>query len=99
MKSIRVLTLIAFVSTLGFVGGCENTSPTIQQVYLTKGNNTYIQLDLKGRVANNTEEILAAISFFEQQHPELEVISWQAVERHNLFDFVDGLWVNHRPRK
>lgn len=108
MKNIRAFLLVVFVSTLGFVGGCkkwdELASPPQAEdcsfkkaTPVTIGNHTYIRMDIVEYPDKCTTVILGMLMLFEQEHPELEVISWSIEKRFNSV-YMGGLWVNHRPR-
>ncbi len=81
---------------------------------ITVGNHTYIPLLIGGLPRYKVNDILLALKEFEQEHPELEVTSWN-IEKHiqnirtsapsiytqgqsELNYYIDGLWVNHRLR-
>lgn len=112
MKSMRVLALIVFAATIGFVSGCEINGEAAKRAMkekieqarigslehaLTIGNHTYIPLNFNGTPEKYTRPILNTLKFFEQEHPELEVTSWSVGERYT-YTYIYGLWVNHRPR-
>lgn len=127
MKSIRALTLIAFASTVGFVG-CDNSPkpsvlgqaspPSVMyqpdekdlpfpiainlSVIKTLGNHSYIPMNVVGCDDECAGIILVVLNQFEKAHPELDVTSWNPVNRSSSYGTsanLSGLWVNHRPRE
>jgi hypothetical protein len=69
---------------------------------ITVGNHTYIPLYIGGKPHNHASDILTDLNAFEQEHPELELTSWN-IEKvqyaHGVDEYIYGLWVNHRPRE
>ena len=66
---------------------------------VTKGNNSWIPLDLDGTPARYSSEILAVMEVFEKTNPDLEVISWTVEKRQRAYTIdphVYGIWVHHR---
>lgn len=65
------------------------------------GNHSYIPLDIEGRPADHTGEILNALTSYEVEHPNLRVTNWW-IEKQGTgggYDKVRGLWVDHLPRE
>ena len=71
-------------------------------VVRTRGNHSYIPLNIKGTPANHIEEILGALQVFEKAHLEIEVTGWNVDKQGAAYaipPYIYGLWVDHRPSR
>lgn len=91
------------------------TTRSVEAPRITIGNHTYISLYIGGIPHKKVSDILIALQEFEQAHPELEVTSWNIEKhiqnictsppsiytqgQSELNYYIDGLWINHRPRE
>ena len=65
---------------------------------VTRGNNSWIPLNLYDDKARSVLEVLDA---YEKAHPELEIVSW-TLQMSSISDgahnYIYGIWVHHRKR-
>lgn len=69
---------------------------------LTKGNHSYVPLNLEGIPKNRSEIILNVLEMFEKQHPYLEITDWKIDKRqtaHTTSAYIYGLWIDHKFKK
>jgi hypothetical protein len=110
----KMLVAILIVITLIPCSGCrkkdESTSviqnnTTITEINLstvkTKGNRSYIPLNLAGRPSDNVDLILSVLDKFEKENADKKVTTSKFSEQQNGYlvnPFTFGIWVDHEPR-
>ena len=67
---------------------------------VTKGNYSWVRLNLEGSIDQHSNTILGVMETFEKANPDLEVIGWSLQEQNNHFNdfYFYGIWVHHRKR-
>lgn len=111
MNRTRPLVFAVFCLGLSAIG-CSNSDPKAVvvnaqneievdlSVVTTIGNHTYVPINLAGKPSEKIREILTALRVFEEDHPELEVLSFHMEKQqdaHGIAPEIFGIWITHRP--
>lgn len=101
-KNVLIISMLVclFFSGIGCDVTVKKSQP--QESELTIGNNSFITIADNINPGDNPALILNAVKHFEDNHPQLEIISWNLEKRQTAYitsAYTYGIWVHHRPRK
>lgn len=68
----------------------------------TRGNRSYLPLELAGNPHGHVSVILGALEAFEKAHPELEITEWKIEKQQRAYlksPYIFGIWIDHRRRR
>ncbi|MCK6463105.1 MAG: hypothetical protein L6Q29_04815 [Candidatus Pacebacteria bacterium] len=69
----------------------------------TVGNHSYVVINKDGRPSDRPVEILEILSDFERLNPDKEITGWSIEKQQTAYGFVYnyiyGLWIDHKPKK
>lgn len=80
----------------------DGEKPVTPGAAITIGNHSYVKIGLEGTSYHHVSEILQALTHFESQHPDLQVVTWQPdVIQPGLGGYqgyIAGIWIDHVPK-